>query len=118
MRYGTDNLTFRSAENLWQKALQDLDEEDKANVDFSNSNKLDILKDILAIAEDKRQVCLEKRWKYRKGKKEVIIRDQLEKIVGWVDKFKQIGDQAMQYDPGHAALPWAGVRFLLQVTFP
>jgi hypothetical protein len=29
--------------------------------------------------------------------------------------FKQVGDVAVQYDPAHAALPWAGIRFLLQV---
>ena len=39
----------------------------------------------------------------------------LEKIIRWVDTFKQIGDVAVQYDPAHAALPWAGIRFLLQV---
>lgn len=37
-------------------------------------------------------------------------------ILEWVDRFKQIGDIIMQYDPGHAALPWAGFRFILQVT--
>ena len=29
---------------------------------------------------------------------------------------KQIGDTVVQYGPGHAALPWAGVRFILQVA--
>lgn len=107
-------LTPRPANSLWETALQALDEEDKANINF-NTSKLDILEDILAAAEEKQQMCLAKRWKYKKGNKEIIIRDQLEKIVAWVDKFKQIGDQIVQYDPGHAALPWAGVRFFLQV---
>lgn len=109
-----DALAPRPANNLWDKALQALDEEDKASINFS-TNKLDILEDILAAAAEKQRMCLEKRWKYKKGNKEIIIRDQLEKIVAWVDKFKQIGDQVVQYDPGHAALPWAGVRFFLQV---
>lgn len=30
---------------------------------------------------------------------------------------KQIGDTVVQYGPGHSALPWAGVRFILQVAF-
>ena len=51
-----------------------------------------------------------------KGKKEIIVHDQLEKIIAWVNKFKEIGDLAVQYDPVHAALPRAGVRFFLQVT--
>lgn len=58
-----------------------------------------------------------RRWKYhRKNGDKVILRDVLEKIVAWVDKFKQIGDTIVQYDPTHAALPWAAVRFFLQVS--
>lgn len=41
--------------------------------------------------------------------------DLFRKIVKWIDLFKQVGDTVVQYDPVHAALPWAGVRFLLQV---
>jgi hypothetical protein len=39
----------------------------------------------------------------------------LGRVERQVDTFKQIGDVAVQYDPAHAALPWAGIRFLLQV---
>jgi hypothetical protein len=46
----------------------------------------------------------------------IIIRDQLEKVVVWLEKFKAIGDIAVNFDPIHAALPWAGVRFLLLVS--
>lgn len=99
-----DTLTSRPADNLWEKAFQALDEEDKANVN-SDTNKVDVLEGILAVAEEKRRICLAKGWTYEKGNKKVIIRDQLDKIVGWVEKFKQVGDQIVQYDPGHAALP-------------
>lgn len=109
-----NTLTSRSANNLWEKAIQHLDEEDKANINFDTS-KLNILEDILAAAADKQRICLAKRLKYKKGDKEIIIRDKIEKIVGWVNKFKEFGDQIVQYDPGHAALPWAAVRFFLQV---
>jgi hypothetical protein len=43
------------------------------------------------------------------------MRDVFENIVRWIDIFKQVGDIAVQYDPAHAALPWAGIRFVLQV---
>ena len=56
-------------------------------------------------------------WKVRIRGEEVVLRDVGIKILRWVDKFKQIGDIIVQYDPGHAALPWAGFRFLLQVGF-
>jgi len=38
--------------------------------------------------------------------------------VEWVKKFRDVGDVVVQYDPTHAALPWAGVRLLLQVSEP
>ena len=61
-------------------------------------------------------MCIAGRLKFRKSNGErVILYDVFEKIVKWIDTFKQIGDIAIQYDPGHASLPWAGVRFLLQV---
>ncbi|KAI5790570.1 hypothetical protein FPQ18DRAFT_277531, partial [Pyronema domesticum] len=37
------------------------------------------------------------------------------KLLGWMDRFKEIGDIIVQFDPVHAALPWAGFRFLLKV---
>jgi hypothetical protein len=67
-------------------------------------------------SEKSKEVCIEKRWKYtRKNGGVVILRDVFDKIIEWIDKFKQIGDTVAQYDPVHAALPWAAIRFLLQV---
>ena len=76
-----------------------------------------ILNDILNVVEAKKKKCMDKRWKYTKSNGDVVIlRDVMEKMVRWVDKFKEIGDTVVQYDSAHAALPWAGVRLLLQVT--
>lgn len=59
---------------------------------------------------------MRKRWRYtRKNGETVIFVDLFAKIAKWIDLFKQVGDTVVQYDPVHAALPWAGVRFLLQV---
>ena len=102
--------------DLWQKALATLDDDLKACLDFKNSTKRDILEKTLKTAEEKRQLCLRKRWKFKRNGKEVVVRDVLEKIIKWLDHFKAIGDLAAQYDPAHAALPWAGVRFLLKVS--
>lgn len=54
-------------------------------------------------------------WKITWRGDDIVLRDIAMKIMHWVDKFKQIGDIVVQYDPGHAALPWAAFRFLLQV---
>ena len=39
-----------------------------------------------------------------------------DKIAGYINKFKETADVVVQYDPVHAALPWAGVRLLLQMA--
>ncbi|KAK1849751.1 ankyrin repeat protein [Colletotrichum chrysophilum] len=72
---------------------------------------------LLELVQEKKQRYMERRWKFKLSNGEVIvIRDLFEKVVGWLQKFKEVGDIAVQYDPVHAALPWAGVRLLLQVV--
>lgn len=56
-----------------------------------------------------------KHWKIRFKGEEIVMRDVGMKILRWVNRFKEIGDIIVQYDPGHSALPWAGFRFLLKV---
>lgn len=66
--------------------------------------------------EEKKQICLRRRWKYKNSKgQDVILRDVFEKIIVWVNKFKEVGDVGVQYDPVHASLPWAAIRAILQV---
>jgi len=67
---------------------------------------------ILQIVDSKRDRAWTMKWRGEN----IVLRDIAMKIVQWVDKFKQIGDIVLQSDPGHAALPWAAFRFLLQVV--
>jgi len=55
------------------------------------------------------------RLKLKWGDKEIDMQETADRLVGWITKFKEVGDIAVQYDPVHAALPWAGVRFILLV---
>ena len=97
--------------------MERLSNEEKKDVDVNCCDKLGILKDILEAVEEKKELCLQKRWKYRRANGEtVILRDVLGKMVRWVSKFQEVGDNAVQYDPVHAALPWAAVRFILKVS--
>lgn len=105
------------SQNLWQKALESLDDDLKASLNFKKSTQPNIVAAVLRTAQEKKQLCLQKRWKFKKTNgEEIILRDVVEKIIVWLDKFKAVGDAAIQYDPAHAALAWAGVRFLLQVS--
>lgn len=114
--HAVPSLNSSKAEDIWQKALAFLDEDLRASLNFNRNQKHDVLAKTLKTAEAKKQICLHKRWKFKKGGKDVVVRDLLEKIIRWLDYFKAVGDAAVQYDPTHAALPWAGVRFLLNVS--
>ena len=93
--------------------MDQLSPEDRQYVDFEKSATLT---NLLEAAKEKRALCIKKCWKYtKKNGEKVILRDLMEKVVAWVEKFVQIGDIAINYDPVHAALPWAGVRFFLRV---
>ncbi len=109
--------------DLWASALATLNVEDRQRIAFEGQDKLDVLTDLQTQSNAAKDKALENRWRFRRpgrgGKDEtVVLRDLFSKIVVWVDRFKQVGDIAVQYDPAHAALPWAGVRFLLIVNTP
>ena len=85
-------------------------------MDFGHTEKLEVIAELLELTNDAKQRCVGRAWRLRRKDGEtVIVRDLLGKVARWIDQFKQVGDIAVQYDPIHAALPWAGIRFLLQV---
>ncbi|KAJ5155849.1 hypothetical protein N7492_008652 [Penicillium capsulatum] len=53
-------------------------------------------------------------WKIRtRAGKEYPVRDLFQSIAQWIQKFKELGDAAVAFDPTHAGVPWAAIRFLL-----
>jgi hypothetical protein len=103
--------------DIWASAAAQLSDEDRRNINFSCPDKRKVVESLAILAETSKQICVDKRWRYaRKSGETVILRDLFEKIIKWINVFKVAGDMAVQYDPVHAALPWAGVRFLLQVS--
>jgi hypothetical protein len=108
-------LLYRS-NDFWALAVAKLSDEDKLSIDFSCPEKLKILSELQELTERSKEECINKRWRYtRKSGETVIFRDLFGKVVKWIDIFKQVGDATAQYGSVHAALPWAGVQFLLQV---
>lgn len=86
--------------------------------DLDNLDKLDIIQKLFAIAKQAEEQNATKQFKLRWGNKEVDVREKVEGFVGCLNKFKEIGDIVVQYNPVHVALPWAGVRFILMVRRP
>ena len=105
--------------NRWAAALNHLSSDDRQALQFDGQDKLNILKDLQRLTEDAQATSIERRWRFRRpgrAGETVILRDLFSKVVAWINRFKEIGDIVVQYDPIHAALPWAGVRFLLQMA--
>ena len=104
--------TMSKKEKRWLSRLSGEDENPLEGDEVTS--KLDI-KELLDAVQEKRRMCLEKQWEFEFRGRAVNLRDRADKIISWLAKFKEIGDIAIQKDPGHAALPWAGIRFFLQV---
>lgn len=111
------------SQDLWLSAMDKLDDADKQRlITFgdvtSPSQRLNVLDGVGQTTREAYEVCVRKRWSFKppgaQGKR-IIVRDLIGKITHWLEVFKGIGDQAVNFDPAFAALPWAGARFLLQV---
>ena len=93
-----------------------LSNEDQQQIRSPEAGKLDALNDILVIIREKQALSNQKQWKLkRKDGREIVLRDVFNKITDSIGKFKEVGDMLVQYDPAHTAIPWAVVRFVLQV---
>jgi hypothetical protein len=113
----SQGVSQSSAQNLWEKAVATLDSDLQTVINHNTTGNTNVAAAALRTAKEKRDICLRKRWRYRKSNgKDIILRDVLDKIVGFLDKFVAVGDAAVQYDPAHASLPWAGVRFVLRAA--
>jgi len=103
--------------DLWSKAFKQLPGEYTEGLD--NLDKMDVLQKLFAIAKQVEEQNAAKKFKLKWGDKEIDVREKAVGFVGCLNKFKEIGDIVVQYDPVHAALPWAGVRYIFMVyNFP
>jgi hypothetical protein len=101
---------------LWADALQALTDKDKATIPRPGPDpSLGMLQNLCAIAEERRDHCENRGWKFELNGRQIILRDLAQKVVVWINQFMQVGDVVANADPIHVGLPWAGVRLLLQV---
>jgi Zn-dependent M32 family carboxypeptidase len=96
------------AQSLWRTAfdsnkLDDPERETLKVIDFQ-ANAAESVSKARSSAENLLQAKKEKSPK-------------IQKLLNCMDRFKEIGDIVVQFDPVHAALPWAGVRLLLKVDY-
>jgi hypothetical protein len=106
------------ATDYWQTAFDRLDADLRTALTSVSTARLDVVNAVLRAADDKRRLCIRKQWKYKMPSGRVIVvRDVLEKVAVWINRYKAVGDIAVQYDPISAAPPWAAFSFLLNVAF-
>jgi hypothetical protein len=105
---------------LWAEALEKLEPDEQTAVQsLPTSPGTSIAPTIDEIRESivkQGELHEEKKWTIEIGGKTVVLRDKVQKIVAWLNKFKEVGDIISSYDPVHLALPWAGMKFLIQVN--
>ena len=112
--------------DLLDKALALLDERERVTIQrYLPSGTDDVesaLEGILEAAKEKQKICVDKRWTFTAWGHTVRLREEADKVILWLDRFKTVGDIAVNADPIHAGLPWAGIRVLLEVwnhtTYP
>ena len=104
-------LVAAHKKNTWDLALAKLRPDDRDKIIGSGLDKLNALAQLKVVLVDKLDLCASDDWKVGGVK----LRDILAKILHWVDKFKAVGDVVVQFDPAHAAIPWACFRFILMV---
>jgi len=114
------NSNVIEPQSLWVKAFNQMSSSESATLApfHSSTDKQDVMPMLEEIQKELKHAVASKNdssWTITWRGKNIVLRDVAMKIVQWVDKFKQVGDIAIQYDPGHAALPWAAFRFVLQV---
>ena len=118
-RIGPPTLGKLLPSDLWTQAYDGLSIEYKLDLgpvdkrDNNQQEKIEEVKKLLERAMQAKSENIASQWKLRWGSKEVNVREKAEKLVSWIVKFKEVVDIAVQYDPVHAALPWAGMRLIL-----
>jgi hypothetical protein len=87
------------ARDLWADALKALSNKDQIAFQAHSDSDLGILERLCALAEQKQDDCGKRGWKFKVNGRQIILRDLAQKIIVWVDIFKEIGDVAANFDP-------------------
>ncbi|KAK5627729.1 hypothetical protein RRF57_003444 [Xylaria bambusicola] len=116
-----NTYTVNVRPNLWEEARARLSDEDRAwvdkTIDDSSTPVHNTVNRMINLATEKQRECETSGWKtVSVGSYEISFEEVTSNIIIWLNKFKEVGDTLVQYDPAHAALPWAAVRFILRAA--
>lgn len=120
---GTSSDANASKKDYWQLAVDQLQKEDSSVADqiagvqqaAAAAGNADFVAQLLHTTRQGQQEVESKRWKISTGSRELVLRDQFDRLVKVVTLFKDVGNAAGSIDPLHAGLPLAGFCVLMQV---
>ena len=104
-------------QSLWREAAKTV--QGSLQIDVENDDRRSVLAKILKEASEKQEQAAanRQRWLIRRSNGKCIDLHKLySRILTVIQRFKAVGDIAVNADPIHAGLPWAFVRALLQVS--
>jgi hypothetical protein len=114
---GTSTATQRNFLDRVFLLLAQQDQDTIRQYTLPNTKDIDaVVQQALTATRQKQATCQSKRWTFPFCGHTVVLREKADNIVKWLDRFKQVGDVASNANPVHIGLPWAGIRFLLEVS--
>jgi hypothetical protein len=118
------NESSKDKRDYWQMAVQQLEEKD-ANVTEHlrsiqraaiGSKDIDLITQLVISTNESKKALEAKRWKIVVGSREILVREQFDRISKFVSLFKNVGGAAASLDPLHAGIPLAGLCLLMQAS--
>lgn len=106
-------------QSLLDKVFEQLTEEQRLLLrahEQKSQDINDVFAQALDAAEEKKQTCNSERWTLTLGSRTISTREKADKVIEFLDRFKNIGNIASAADPVHLGLPWAGISLILQIT--
>ncbi|KAL2069071.1 hypothetical protein VTL71DRAFT_15409 [Oculimacula yallundae] len=115
-------LDVSGPRNLWAEAFEALSLNDQKSCEALRAeprNQVPLsarVGRLLSLTRELQRKCEDKTYRFEFGKRTIVMRDTVGNVIKWLNTFKEVGDIIVQFDPVHAALPWAGFRLLLQAA--
>lgn len=121
------NISLHNAK-LWEKAYTQLSQDpnsqdliEKYEVILNENvprelSKTSFPKQMEAAVQQQVSAMKQKQWVLQWDQKSIVVRDQAERIVKFIQTFSNLGTAIAQIDPIHVGIPWAGVCAVLTVS--
>ena len=103
-------------QEIWKSALKRLTQKQIDFLEHRVDQRPFRIENLQSLMRSKLEDSRARAWKVNIGDSQVFVRDVIEKIASWLQKFMDVGTIAVSIDPGHAALPWAAVSLILEVS--